>query len=313
MVKIKKALMLSPVLAALLLVFITGCPAPETTTPTVATTTPPATTQTSSPFTPEELQQIVTDSKLATVNAVTYKLDLDATTVISIDDSAQTSGMTMKAQITFDIPQKQMLMDAEITSSEADSGTQTQAVEIYVLADYVYMKASAPDFGEQWIKMPVTQEILDSFNISMMQEEMDVMELPAAIEFVEYATIRGIDCYVLKIAPSEDYLREYAQSQMSGGFEIDWDKAGDVADVYKQLSYLVWIAKDTKYIHRMEITGVQEFTSDFARSDAIDFDKATTETSGILEIYDYNSPVAIDLPAEAEDAIEISPDMFSGQ
>jgi len=310
MVKINKILAVTLAIVVLLAV-ITGCGSAATTTAPASTT--PTTPKVSSPFTQQQLTQLAAESLLATKNTSSLKINMDLTTTTSVDGGAETAEMAMKAQAVFDTPQNQMMMSAEMTTKSGTTAIQTTAFDLYVLSDYVYIKANIPELGEQWIKTQITNDILDSFDANSMQEEMDVLQNPASIEWVGYGTTRNVDCYIIKIIPNSDYLRQYAQQQLSDRFEINWDKVQDMSSIYKKISYNVWIAKDTKLVQKMEISTVIELSSDFAKSNDISFKTATTEISGSLEMYDYNTSVTINLPEEASNAIEVSPEAFSGQ
>jgi len=310
MIRANKIPMLSLVLVVLFLIFITGCPANETATPAAETATPTATTKVPGPFTEQELQQIVAAAKAATMATDNYKLGIDVTSTVYGDDSSQIGMISMQFQAIFDELENQIMMSGETSSSEAGKDTQTQDIELYVLKDYVYIGATIPDAGKQWIKAPATDEILGTFDVNMMQEEMKIMDSPASVEFIEYATVRGIDCYVVKLIPNAEYLREYAQQQTTGQVEIDWSKIEDISKMYEELSYRIWIAKDSKYVHKIEIKATLALTDDFVTSGMNGLDKMTVDVNGSIEMYDYNTPVSIELPDEAENAIEISPDMM---
>jgi hypothetical protein len=54
-----------------------------------------------------------------------------------------------------------------------------------------------------------------------------------------------------------------------------------------------------------------EFTSEQAGAPAGDFGKMTMEINMDMNLYDHNIPVSIILPAEAENAEEVSADTFA--
>jgi hypothetical protein len=314
MIKAKYATTLCLVLTLILLTFIAGCSGSTTTTNATSSTTKTTSTTTStSAFTQEQLKQIMLDAKTAMVKAGTYKINMDLMRKTAFDDKAASAGMSMSANFTFNVPQNQLMMSFNMTNTNPDSGEATLEAEIYVFTDYIYMKLNIPGLGIQWVKTPVNAELLDTFNTNMMKEELDGMELPASIEFIKYENIRGTDCYVLKYTPAESYFRDYAEKNVIDGLKIDWDKVSNISDMFKDMSFTTWIGKDTKYIYKMEISGAVVVSSDFAELAGVSFKKATTDIEQTMEIYDINAAASIVLPAEAENAIELSPEMILGK
>jgi len=314
MIKTKNITALCLVLTVILIAFIAGCSGSTTTstTETTAATSTPSTTATSaSPFTQEQLKQILLDAQTAMVNARTYKIDMDLVSKTTIDKTAS-ADISMTANLVFDIPQNQMMMSFKMTDASQGSAEATTEADIYAFTDYIYMKLNLPDIGVQWVKTTVNEELLDTFNANMMKEELNGMELPASIEFIKYETIRGTECYVLKYTPDESYFHDYAEQNMPEGMTIDWDKVDNISDMYEDMSFTTWIGKDTKYIHKMEMSGAVVFTSDFAKLEGVSFSKTATDIENNMEIYDIDAAVSIVLPAEAENAIELSPEMILG-
>jgi hypothetical protein len=269
--------LLSLVLAVFLLV-ITGCSSAKTTTPG---TVPATTTKAVSPFTQAQLQKIVADAAAAMKTVTVYKMAMDISTSVSTDGAAAVV-QAVKGTISYDQPLKQMTMDAELTVDDGRGSKETQSVSLYVLTDYVYLKAVVPDVGEQWVKTAADPEILQSFDANIAQEQIDVLEAPASIEWVGYATISGAECYVVKIRPNETYLRNYAQEQTND--TLDWNKISSVNDIFKDIWYEAFIVKDTFYVQQMTFKGVIEITGDMmsATSNVRDFKTMVTDMDGTI-------------------------------
>ncbi|OGO30972.1 MAG: hypothetical protein A2Z29_01100 [Chloroflexi bacterium RBG_16_56_11] len=307
MSKVKKnALLFFIVVMSLLLLFIAGCGPQETAQPAATTTNEPP-----QELTQQELEQIVAESVKATMNANTYKVDMSMSGKFTAD-STQSGDMSMTAKATFDVLQKKMLMSMEMSIDSGTSGGKQEVNgDIYLFTDYMYIKANMPDSGEQWIKVPVTDEILETFSANIMQEELKALELPDKLKFLRYEDFDGSECYVIGFTPNKDYLREYASRQQASDVEIDWDKLAEISDIYKELEYTAWIARDTKFVKKIAFNAVLELSSDFARSSNVDFETFTMDAAGNLELFEYNMPVSIVLPEEAAGAMELSPDAFT--
>lgn len=304
--KHNKILVLS-VIAAVLFLIITGCSSPATTTPATITTT--TTVKPVSPFTGQQLQQIIADATTAMKSVTVYKMTMDITTSVVTDGSAP-SLQIIKGNVADDQAQNQMIMDAALTMDDGSGSQQTQAVTLYVLKDFVYLKVDVPNAGEKWVKTQATEAILKSFGANIAQEQMTALVSPAAIEWVGYAAVNGTDCYVLKITPNDAYLRQYAGDQTNN--TIDWNKVGDMKNLFKEIYYQVSIAKDTKYVQAITIKGTVELTGDMMTTGG-DFKKKVSDVTGIIGLSDFNVPLVITLPAGAASAVEISPEALLGQ
>ncbi len=300
----------------LLFLVIPGC---ASLTSTASTTTPaPASTSaapsTPSPFTEEQLQQLVIQAENATLETTSYKMDMGVTMDMSLNNKEQTALTTMKSSSQVDVTGKQLKTSISMVAVPSSGDNQTLNFVVYMLPDNLYFDVTTPQLGEQWMKTAVTPEILDKFDINVMQDEMKALEKPQSIEFVKYDTVGNTDCIVLKITPNQDYLEEYAKEQMANGnFQIDWDKVKNISDIYKEMSFQVWIARDTNYIMQITTDGIMQFTSDFATMSNGNFKSLDVNVTGTLILYDYNIAVVIVLPDAAKNASPIDPSALSGQ
>jgi hypothetical protein len=303
-------------IVVLLLTIIPGCSSQKTTTTTTSAPTPTPTTPTAttpapvSPFTDEELRQIVSDSADAMSAATAYKMGLDVTTSVTIDGKS-TGSQVIRGNISTDQIQNQILMDAQVTTDDGKSSQQTQAFSVYILTDYVYMKATVPDAGEQWIKTAATPEVISTFDAGMGKEVLGVLQSPASVQWAGIASVNTIDCYVLKIVPNETYLKNYAQGQSPD--TIDWTKVNDINSLFKEMWFQVSIAKDTKLVQKITSRSVLQLSKDLMTSVSSKYNKMVTNATGTIEMKDFNVPLVINLPAEAQKAVEISPDILLGK
>ncbi len=252
--------------------------------------------QTAEEMTEQELQQIAADTLLVTAAVDTYTLNVDITSETLVDGVSLSGAIPMNIEATFDRPQEQMKMSLEIEDVSMD---------LYMFTDYIYVKAESPEMTGEWMKTPVTNEILDAFNVNLLQDEMKAMESPESLQFLRYEDFDGSECYVIEFTPNDTYLREYASQQQTTDLEIYWDKITDISDIYKKLEYIVWIAKDTKLIKRIDISAFMELSDELAHSSGFEFDTYAADVIGVMKIYDYNEPVSITLPEEAENAAEM--------
>jgi hypothetical protein len=123
------------------------------------------------------------------------------------------------------------------------------------------------------------------------------------VYFVKYEKVDGSDCYLLEIIPDIESMKELLDEQQMTAGTADWDEL--VSDMFKDLSYNVWVDKDTKQLKKMRMTMDIELNSADAGIVDADFEKMTMNMTVEMTMKDYNEPVSINLPAEAEDAIEM--------
>lgn len=307
----KKFVVLTLVTLIVLLASMTGCSSSETTTPA---TSPTATTTTvASPFSQEELNQMISKGAAAGRASTTYKYVMSMQITMEIDGKQSSGNTDMSMEGAIDTTGQLMSMSMDMAIPNGTGGTQNQQIDLYLIESDMYIKMDIAGMGEQWIKTTASEDVMNSLNADIMNEQWEVFSSPDSIEYVKEENVRGTDCYVLKVIPNSDYLRRYAEENASQDIEIDWTKVEKISDLYENLEYKIWIAKDSDLVLKIVMDGTITFTDEFARSNNISFDTMTMGYNMIMEMYDHGMPVIVDLPAEAENAIEISPDTLLGQ
>jgi len=308
MLKNKISLLITILLSILLVLLVPGCKeqaASEETNALVAKT-PGAQV-----LSQQELQQILTDSILAVKNASTFKYALNMNMNVEATGGSEPGKMaiTIKSSGAADIVAKQMQMVFDMSLNKNTFGTEEStenlSAEMYMMPDYVYMKMNIPGLGEQWIKMPLSEELKELYNLDMINEQLAPLESPAKIEFVKYETFDGSECYVLKIVPNMESMKQWIDQQQMTPAELDLDKLTNLQDMFKELSYITWIAKDTKLMKKMNFTMLLEIDASQVSATVSDFEKMSLDADLDMIIQNYNEPVSIILPEEANQAMEI--------
>jgi uncharacterized protein YkvS len=75
--------------------------------------------------------------------------------------------------------------------------------------------------------------------------------------------------------------------------------------MFKEFSYVTWIAKDSKLIKKMSAAMLMEIKAGQAGVTESDFDSMSMDIDLDMIMKNYNDPVSIVLPEEAKQAIEI--------
>jgi len=219
--------------------------------------------------------------------------------------------------------------DANMGAGEIPSLDMPEAIdmEMYLINNITYMKVDLgiPFMPTLWIKMkpPVVDETYnESYNETYLSFQ-DQLELLMAllnssnVTLLDDELVDSTDCYVLKLELDLKKLLEFLMNQTTMGVDIPGfdnqtignnsqeTEIGNVSDEMENaidmmnMSMTGWIAKDTYFVMKAEATLDMTTTSPDTGEDA------TIAIVFNMKLYDYNVPVTIKLPAEAEDAIDI--------
>jgi len=162
-----------------------------------------------------------------------------------------------------------------------------------------------PEMGEHWMKMSLSEELKEEFDLNMVDQQLMPLESPVEIELTGYEIFDGSECYVLNIVPDMPSLIQWLGQHKMVNMEVDWESMEAIADAFKELSYVCWIAKDSKLMKRLKADMLMEITGEQTGFPDSDFDKMTMDMSTDMAMFDYNEPVSIVLPDEAKNAMEM--------
>jgi hypothetical protein len=184
-------------------------------------------------------------------------------------------------------------------------GSLEYKAEIYALKDWIYMKLDIAGMENEWVKSARSDELMKEYNLEVVEQQFAPIENATQIEYIKSETIDGSDCYVLKIVPNLAAMKEWLNSQQltSGSFELS--QIENLEDIFKKLSYNVWIAKDTKLIKKMNVQMTAVFSATQLSIEESELDQMTMDVEIKMTLTHYNDPVSITLPDEAENATEI--------
>lgn len=306
-----RIVLLPVILASIIALFsMTGC-ATGATTP--AGTTPIAAAP-QEELSQQQLQQVLSDCLVNQESLNTYKYDLDMDMIMTISGGAQSGKMTVTTKSSGAIKPvshemqatMEMTMNAEGVAGYEDS-SQTITYDAYQMADWVYMRMEVPGMGEQWMKMPVTEDL--AVKLNLVDQQLGPLESVIKIELKGYTSVDGEECYVLSLVPDMAELTQWVSEQQGATQDIDWGEISNLSDVFKKLEYTCYIAKDSKLLKKLTINMQMNFAPE-QMGISEDADSVTMNISIDMTLSDHNVPFTINLPEEAENAMEVSPDMF---
>jgi hypothetical protein len=215
--------------------------------------------------------------------------------------------MTMEGSVDQTNMEMYMAMDMSLFMDMPGTGEESQdvTIEMYMVGDHVYMKTDVPGLGQNWIKMPATDTNMVGYNFDMVGDQLALVESYVDIEYLRDEEIDGSDCYVLQINLDIAAIVDWMGTQGLGDLSLDWDNLDIIEDMFDEISYIVWLDKDTKYNKKMTTYLLMNMSGeDYGDLDE-DFGELTMEIFMESKMFDHNEPVNIVLPAEAEDSLDM--------
>ncbi|MCK4476738.1 MAG: hypothetical protein KAU16_08435 [Methanophagales archaeon] len=253
---------------------------------------------------------------LATAEEIdTYKFDMDTTQKTLI--SNETGDMEMTTISTgsgaADNINKKMKMELTTTMElpeGAPQETMEMTMEMYFINNAMYMKMDLgiPEIPAQWTKMQMPEGYEESWEsqnqVELQMELLNVSE----VGLLEDEEVNGVDCYVLNITIDAEKYWEIVMKQkgMSELMQnLQQNVSFDIGEMMKGMSMKYWIAKDTKFPMKTEMQMEMVISSeDLNIPESEEEFTMTMDQRTTMVFYDYNEPVTIELPEEAESAIE---------
>ncbi|UCH42491.1 MAG: hypothetical protein JSW16_06680 [Dehalococcoidales bacterium] len=249
--------------------------------------------------TKEPSAQEIVDGVIESFDEIrTYQFDVDETIDITFEDEEGVSETTYTfgSNGAVDVENRQMRYDTTIEEIvETGQSEVTWGGEQYCVNGMLYTKPKLSGEETTWMKEEATEEWWESQQMGLVRAQIELIET-ARVEVIGNEKVDDIDCYVLEVNPD---LRQLWQQYN----QLIFQEAPDVTEEYLQEVFLnfsikQWVAKDTYYLMKAEIDIATELPADSPGPSAV-------EITMVFLSYNYNQPVSIVLPPEAEEAIEM--------
>lgn len=256
---------------------------------------------------------------LASVDQIdTYKFDIDMTEKMLIQNETTETEMTTvsKGEAAVDVTNKKMMMAMAMMETPDKLEMSEEPMEmdmfIYLIDNAMYMRRDTgiPELPAQWIKMEMPEEYEKTWESqNQVDQQMELLNI-SEVEFLGDETVNGVDCYVLKITPDMEKYGELL-SEQEGMSELmqslQQNDSFDMGKLIKDMSMKQWIAKDTKFPMKTEMQIKMVISSeDLIIPEAEEEFTATRDQRTTIVFYEYNKPMAIELPEDAESATGFS-------
>lgn len=247
-------------------------------------------------------------------NIRTYQFDMDVTMDVAgeSEGGAVGSTMTIANSGTLDLENVQMRVDIAVNSSTVapEEDDQEMRVELYIIDGMMYTMPEAPEEEPMWMKQEVPPEAWENLKAIVGLETYKELIETVQVEVIGSEKVKGVDCYLLQLTPKMAQLWQIAMQPIGGGvFEggiLPSVPEEFLQEVFRSFSVRQWIAKDTYFLMKVKIDIVIESTPEL-----MDYLEDEAEGEMIIELtisllaYNYNLPVSIVLPQEAEEAIVV--------
>lgn len=218
-----------------------------------------------------------------------FEMDVDG----NLEGTAD--GQSVKMTISMDyagvIDNVDQEMQADMTMAmDLREGNQRQQMTIpmrmYFLGDMGYMGTQVPGQPEEWVKGDVSQELWESQEF--LSQQIDLIR-GAEVTILRTQSVRGTCCYVAEISPDMEMLLDMVSSLLGGGMGVEL-----TTDSLSNFKYTGWYAQETYFPMQSRV----EYDVTFEEEQ----DRVTGHYTANMVFYDYNKPVSVQLPPEAEGA-----------
>ena len=255
-----------------------------------------------------QYQQVLNDSLLAMKNSVTYKFALNIAIAMDVKGGSTAGklniGSTMNGTVKQNTNEMQMDMNMSLNSNQADIAPSAQNVslQMYVMGDTLYLGMDVPTSGRQWFKAAYSEDIASLYDLNEVTQQLAPLAANVTnLKYVKSETFDGSECYVLTMTPNKAQIIPWLSQDLPANV-----KADQATKIFKQLSYTVWIAKDSGQLKNLAGTmQLQINAGQFSGSDSVDLSSLTMNLTLTMKLYDYNIPASITLPPGTNSAQEL--------
>lgn len=267
-------------------------------------------------MTQQQLQQMLADSIDNYEKLNTYQSDMNtyvATNVTggtnpwkSVTNTKMIGGANREYNQTHMLLEMTMAMEGMGQDSEA----QTLVRDMYVVNNYLYMRMALTGWGEQWMKLPLSDKLKEFLDIDAIDQQMGPLESPTKVEYLGIEQVDGIDCYALSISPGTDQLARWLGEQDTGSKGVDWQTLINDSTAFKDFSLLCYLTIDSNLLMKMTLEMAIELNAQQANAADSDFDKMQMYLYLNMTLYDHDQEYSITLPGEATFAKLVSEEVF---
>ena len=253
----------------------------------------------------EPSAQEIVDGVIESLDAIrTYQFDMDMTMDMAgeAEGEAFEGTMAMDSSGASDLENRQMKMDMTMNMAMTGQPEMEMGMEMYLIGDMMYMLTEISGMEPMWVKSEMPEGYWGK--MSQVDSQTELLEA-AQVEVIGSESVEGIDCYVLQVTPDLERLWQTVMQQAQVTGEAPAVTEESLQEMFQSFSVKQWIAKDTYFLTKAEIDMAMELTPElmgYPEEEGL----LTMDIAMNLLAYSYNQPVSIELPPEAEEALEVT-------
>lgn len=249
-------------------------------------------------------QEIMLKTISATQGVTSLKtaVGLVATTETTGGSKPGTTDITISGAGVVDVPGKNSALSLEMTFTPPGEAARTVNTDVFVVGgwEYVYSVQDAT-----WTKFSLPAGTKGPE--SQMEQQTMLLRTASTAVYSGQEDVDGVKCYVLKLTPDLNALWQWFLYQgKAAGLQQPPPASVNLAKATKDAQLTIWVDSDKFLVKKVQGSMAVEFTPADVGASASDFASMGVVLSGELSMSDYNVPVDIRLPADAQKATDVT-------
>ncbi|MHC1628855.1 MAG: DUF6612 family protein [Candidatus Nezhaarchaeales archaeon] len=244
-------------------------------------------------------QEVVNNAIAALKGVNSCSMVINMTMTIEVQGQKMDVGMDMYGLV--DYADREMYIDMSMSMSGLPQTPQAVPgrMEIYILRNQtMYVALYMPGEEARWIKSYIPDE---EWNRMFTPINTSFTELAQAsqLKYVGTETVSGVECYVIEFKPTPEELAEYVQSIMGPQAPqtgMPYNISQIIKEGLKEFTVKMWISKNDYTVRKQDISMKLSMTI---------MGVTANMDMKMLALMNWNIPVEVELPPEAQQAIEV--------
>jgi hypothetical protein len=235
-----------------------------------------------------------------------YEINMALKTSVSTSGKVQNINLNLSGNGMNNLTVNEMQMNANMEIEAPGQGKISMPMELYLANGWQYTKISVPLSGDQWIKMKMDMSSYDARDD--IQHVIELWQSSSNVSVIGSESVNGTSCHVLQVTPDVAELTKWLKSvQQTSSLTQQGQPAPDSSRFIKNISFKVWVARDTNLMKKSETMAVVAMIGTDLGATAQPGDFSNADIAQTIIITRYNSPVSIVLPPESQSAQDVTP------
>jgi hypothetical protein len=252
-------------------------------------------------------QDVVSRSVSSMTNLSSYQYAINMTLKLTgtLKGQPQNINLTASGDGTNDIADKKIQENLSAAIQTSGQGNMTVPVVFYLVDGWQYVQISVPLAGTQWYKSKISMTSLEG--LDQAGQALQILKTAVKETVTGTEEVDNVPCYILQISPDLTVLSQWIKS-----FESTVGAAGkqlpsiDLSQLVKNLSITADITQDSYLLKKVNIAGTAAATAADLGNSAQAGDNLSLDFSQSVKMTQFNQPVVILLPPEAQNAKDIT-------